>query len=152
MPLIYCKVHLQLNWIEDCTLSSAEDSVRFEITDAKLYVTIVTFSSIDSVNLTEQLSEGFKRSAYWNSYHKKLANVIEKGNKYELFNASFQAARILFILAYFLAASANTDEEADTKNNKKYFLPRREIKNYNVLIDGRNFFDQPNNDSVKQYD
>ena len=102
--------------------------------------------------MTEQLSEGFKRSAYWNSYHKKLANVIEKGNKYELFNASFQGARILFILAYFLPASANTDEEADTKNNKKYFLPRREIKNYNVLIDGRNFFDQPNNDSVKQYD
>ena len=121
-------MHLQLNWIEDCTLSSAEDSVRFEITDAKLYVTIVTFSSIDSVNLTEQLSEGFKRSAYWNSYHKKLANVIEKGNKYELFNASFQGARILFILAYFLAASANTDEEADTKNNKSIFFQEEKLK------------------------
>ena len=71
---------------------------------------------------------------------------------YELLNASFQGVRILFILAYFLAASANTDEEADKKYNKKYFLPRREIKNYNVLIDGKNFFDQPNNDSVKQYD
>ena len=29
-----------------------------------------------------------------------------------------------------------------------YFLPRVEIKNYNVLIDGRNFYDQP----IKQYD
>ena len=35
---------------------------------------------------------------------------------------------------------------------KKYFLPRREIENYNVLIDGRNFQDQPINDLIKQYD
>ena len=38
------------------------------------------------------------------------------------------------------------------KNNRKYFLPRGEIKNYNVLIDGRNFYDQPINDIIKQYD
>ena len=38
------------------------------------------------------------------------------------------------------------------KDNKKYFLPRGEIKNYNVLIDGRNFYDQPINDIIKQYD
>ena len=35
---------------------------------------------------------------------------------------------------------------------KKYFLPRREIENYNVLIDGKNFQDQPINDLIKQYD
>ena len=34
---------------------------------------------------------------------------------------------------------------------KKYFLPRGEIENYNVLIDGRNFQDQPINDLIKQY-
>ena len=38
------------------------------------------------------------------------------------------------------------------KNNRKYFLPRGEIKNYNVLIDWRNFYDQPINDKIKQYD
>ena len=38
------------------------------------------------------------------------------------------------------------------KDNKKYFLPRGEIKNYNVLIDGRNFYDQSINDLIKQYD
>ena len=38
------------------------------------------------------------------------------------------------------------------KNNRKYFLPRGEIKNYNVLIDGINFYDQPINDLIKQYD
>ena len=38
------------------------------------------------------------------------------------------------------------------KDNKKYFLPRGEIKNYNVLIDGRHFYDQQINDIIKQYD
>ena len=38
------------------------------------------------------------------------------------------------------------------KNNKKYFLPRGEIENYNELIDGRNFYDQPINDIIKRYD
>ena len=37
------------------------------------------------------------------------------------------------------------------KDDRKYFLPR-EIKNHNVLIDGRNFYDQPINDLIKQYD
>ena len=32
MPLINCKIHLELNWIEDCILSSAGDSVKFKIT------------------------------------------------------------------------------------------------------------------------
>ena len=152
MPLINCKVHLELNWIEDCILSSAGNSAKFEITDAKLHVPIVTLSTKDSVNLTKQLTEGFKRSVYWNSYQTKPAMVIEKGkNLYELLNASFQGVRRLFVLAYVVAAGAANDE-AGIKDNRKYFLPRGEINNYNVLIDGRNFYDQPINDLIKQYD
>ena len=67
-----------------------------------------------------------------------LEIVIEKGtNIYELLYASFQGVRRLFDLAYVVLAGAANDEE---------------IKNYNVLIDGRNFHDQPNNDLIKQYD
>ena len=151
MPLINCKVYLELNWIEDCILSSAGDSAKFAITDAKLHVPIVTLSTKDSANLTKQLNEGFKRSVYWNSYETKPAKVIEQGkNIYELLNASFQGVKRLFVLAYFIADGGN--DEAGIKSNKKYFLPRGEIKNYNVLIDGRNFYDQPINDLIKQYD
>ena len=35
---------------------------------------------------------------------------------------------------------------------KKYFHPRAKIENYNIQIDGKNFYDQPINDSMKQYD
>ena len=47
MPLINCSVHLELNWIEDCILSSAGDSAKFKITDATLHVPIVTLSTKD---------------------------------------------------------------------------------------------------------
>ena len=69
---------------------------------------------------------------------------------YKLLNVSFQGVRRLFVLAYAIAAGVN--DEAGIKNNRKYFFPRGEIKNYNVLIDGRNFYDQPINDLIKQYD
>ena len=151
MPLINYKVYLELNWIEDYILSSAGNSAKFEITAAKLHVSIVTLSTKDSANLTKQLSEGFKRSVYWNSYKTRPAQVIEKGkNLCKLLNASFQGGKRLFVLAYAIATGGN-DEEG-IKDNKKYFFPRGNIKNYNVLIDGRNFHDQPINDLIKLYD
>ena len=42
--------------------------------------------------------------------------------------------------------------EAGIKNSRKYFLPKEDVNNYNVLIDGRNFYDQPINDLIKQFD
>ena len=150
MPLIICKVYLELNWVENCILSSAGDSAKFEIIDAKLHVPIVTLSTKDSANLTKQLSEGFKRSVYWNSYEARPAKVIEEGkNLYALLNASFQGVKRLFVLFYFASAGANADKEAGMKDNKKYFLKRGEIKNYNALTDGRNFYDQLINDLIK---
>ena len=70
IPLINCKVYLELNWIENCILSSAGDTATFAITDTKLHVPIVTLYTKDGENLAKQLSEGFKRPVYWNSYEK----------------------------------------------------------------------------------
>ena len=68
----------------------------------------------------------------------------------ELLNASLQGVRRLFVIAYVVAAGVN--DEAGIKDKKNYFLPRGEIKIYNDLIDGKNFYDQPTNDLIKQYD
>ena len=78
MPLINCKVYLELNWIGNCILSSAGDTAKFGIIGAKLHVPIVTLSTKDSENLTKQLSKGFKRSVYWNSYETRPTKVREK--------------------------------------------------------------------------
>ena len=55
----------------------------------------------------------------------------------------------MFVLAY-------NNKEGDNKVSidyfKKYSLQRVNIENYNIEIDGKNFYDQPINDSIKQYD
>ena len=55
----------------------------------------------------------------------------------------------MFVLAYDNAAG---NDQVSIDSFKKYFLPRVKIENYNIEIDGRNFYDQPINDSIKQYD
>ena len=76
MPLINCKVELSLKWIENSVPTRAEigantdatgaNGATLEITDAKLYVPVVTLSSEDTIKLVKQLDERFKRSVYWN--------------------------------------------------------------------------------------
>ena len=55
----------------------------------------------------------------------------------------------MFVLAYNNTAGNN---QVSVYSFKKYFLPRFKIENYDIEIDGRNFYDQPINGSVKQYD
>ena len=72
--LINCKVELSLNWIERCVLTVA-NTATFKITDAKLYVPIVTLSAEDNAKLSKLLSKGFKTSVYWNKY-KVIDNIL----------------------------------------------------------------------------
>ena len=57
-----------MRWNENCVLSNVATNSTFTITDAKLYVPIVTLSSKDTTKLSKLLTEGFKRSVYWNEY------------------------------------------------------------------------------------
>ena len=59
MPLINCKINLELNWTKDCVMSTIADT-KFKITNTKLYVPIVTLSSKVNVKLVKLLEEGFK--------------------------------------------------------------------------------------------
>ena len=108
MLLINYKTHLELNWIEDCILSSVGDYEICKITDAKLHVPIVTLPTKDNVNLTKQFSNGFKRSVYWSSYETIPAKIINKGaNVYELLSASFKGVKRLFVLTYVIIGNNN---------------------------------------------
>ena len=82
MPLINCKIHLELNWNNDCVKYGADTfaggdnannrEITLQIINTKLYVPIATLSTKDNVNLKKQLNEGFKRSVYWNEYKSKI--------------------------------------------------------------------------------
>ena len=147
IPLINFKVELSLSWNENCILTSLDDgNPTFTITDAKLYVPVVTLSIKDNDKLKKLLSEGFKRSVYWNKY-KVIPNKTYNRDDYirELLDASYQGVKILFVLAY-----DNTGANPVTVNcHGKYFLSRIKVQNYNIEIDGRNFYDQPIIDLIR---
>ena len=96
--------------------------------------------------LSKLLSKGFQRSIYWNRFKIGFENY---NNEYirERLDASFQGVNELFVLAY-----ASDDNTTNENSYKKQFLPRLKIKNYNIEIDGRSFYDQSIIDLIKQYD
>ena len=150
IPLINCTTELSLNWIENCMLTTAI-TATFKITDAKINIPIFTLKTEDNTKLSKLLSKGFKRPIYWNEYKVIDNKVVEipanNGEKYirELLDSSWQGVKRLFVLA------DNNNNKVSIDSYKKCFLPRVKIENYNIEIDGRNFYDQPINDSVKQY-
>ena len=146
------KIAVPLKYLsKGCVMSNIADTT-FKITNTKLYVPIVTLSRKDNVKLVKLLEEGFKRPVYWNEYQAKIESRNLDNDNLTLcpLDYSFQDVRRLFVLAF--DTTDNGANKVERNSHTKYFLPRVNITNYNVLIDGRNFYDQPINDLVKQYD
>ena len=111
--------------------------------DTKLYVHVVTLSVRDNQKLSKLLSKGFERSAYWNEYKTKSENK-NTTNEYRYFIKSNFVGVInrLFVLFYINEAS----------NAKRFNLENLIYQNYNVIINGKNFYDQPIDSDIKQYE
>ena len=118
-------------------------------------------SSRDNLKLVKLLEEGFKRPVYCNEFQTEIETRNLGNNNLTRFppDASFQGVKRLFVLVFKNTTVnvlnnpiSNTNNRVLRNSHTKYFLPRVNITNYNVLIDGRNFYDQPINDSIKQCD
>ena len=136
MPLINCKIKLNLTWTKECVLSNQDDAAVFIINDTKMYVPVVTLSKEDNKDFIEQQNKGFQRSIYWNEYKTKEINENADANVFKYINLdpSFQGVNRLFVMAY------NRANDQPTRNGQqKYYLPRIDLEKYNVIIDGRNF-------------
>ena len=145
MPLINCEVELSLSWIENCVLSGGENidnagavantgtAATFKITDAKLYVPVITLLIEDNAKLVKQLSEGFKRPVHWNKYKVIDNKVVEitdtNAEKYirELLDSSYQGVKRLFVFAYDNTAG-NNQVSVDSYQRLKIILAQRLIK------------------------
>ena len=74
LPLINCKINLDLNLSKKCLLvgKNGDQEPAFSITDAKIYVEVVTLSTQDNEKLLEQLKSSFKRTTNWDRYESKI--------------------------------------------------------------------------------
>ena len=138
MPLINCEVNLILIWSSTCVLVATNipnQNETFAITDTKLYVPVVTLSTQENANFLQQLKSGFKRIINWNKYLSKAELLAQNPNLNHLVELSFQGVNRLFVLA--------CENDDDKTSDDEYYLPTVEIKYYNIMINGKNFFDQP---------
>ena len=144
IPIINCEVEPILKWSKNCVISSATGETKFTITETKLYVPVVTLSTEDNVKLLRQLKSNFKRKINWNKYESSIKTFAQNRYLNYLINPTFQGVNRLFVLSI--------ENENDRTSHSTYCLPKVEIKDYNVIIDGRNFFNQPINSMSKTYE
>ena len=146
MPLINCEVSLALTWSADCVITSLEKrlvtfaqgdnpevcddsptNATFKITGTKLYVPVVTFSAENDNKLLEQLKTGFKKNIKWNKCRSEISNQARNNNLNYLIDPIFTTVNRLFVLSF--------ENEEDRTSFSKYYLPKVEIKDFNVLTD-----------------
>ena len=143
MPLINCEVNLILTWSSTCVLIATNipnQNATFAITDTNFYVPVVTLSTQESTKFLQQLKSGFKRVIKWNKFLSKPELLAQNPNLNHLIEPSFQGVNRLFVLAF-------ENDDDDRTSDEQYYLPTVEVKDYNIMINGENFFDQPIKDN-----
>ena len=125
-------------------ITISTDAGTFTITNTKLYVLVVTLSIQDNTKLLHQLQSSFKRTINLNKYQSMVA--IERKKQYldYLSDQSFQGVNRRFVLSF--------ENNAIGTRYSIYFLPTVQMKDYNVMIDGQNIFDQPARNDPRTYD
>ena len=122
----------------------------FKIKDTKLYVTVVTLSKENDTMLLEQLKPGFKKTIKQSKYRSQVSIQNNNNDLNYLIDPKFANVNRLFVLSF---------ERIDDNNIKKdyrdsfshYYVQKVQIKDFNVLINGKNFFDLPIRNEEEAY-
>ena len=152
LPLINCEVSLTLTWAANFVLRSKAKrdadinagpavvainnptGAKFEVSHTKLYVPVVTLSTQDDDKPLQQLKTGFKRTIKWNKYRPEMSNQTKNINLNFFIDPTFTKTG-LFVLSF--------ENEHNRTSFSQYYTPNVEIEGFNLLIDGKSFFDTP---------
>ena len=164
--LINCEIELILIWSKSCALvdmtviaagnnndppaSVAPTGLEFQI-ETKLYVPVVTLATENDKKLLEQLKSGFKRTGKWNKYRSQITIQSNNGNVNYLIDLSFTKVNRLFVLPFERIAGENNTTKDHRDSFSHYYVPNIEIKDLNVLSDGKSFFDLPVENKEEAY-
>ena len=99
------------------------------MTDTKLNVPVVDLSTEDDNKLLEQFQTEFKRTIKWNKY---ISKMTKTNNLNYLIDPKFNKVNRLFVLSF--------ENEEDKTSFQEYYATSVEVKDFNVLIDGKSFF------------
>ena len=162
--LINCEVELILTWSKNCILVDitvkgttipaivAPLELEFQITDTKLYVRVVTLWKENDTKLLEQLKTGFKITIKWNKYRSQMTVQPQNNNLNYLIDPTFTNVNRLFVLSFQRIAGENNTTKDYRDSFSHYYVPNVEIKDFNVLIDWKSFFDLPVKNEEEAYE
>ena len=158
IPLINCEVELIWTWFKNCVLINKSTrganygadpivhkiynpkNATFQITDKKLYVPVVTLSKENDIKLLEKLKSGFKRTIKWNKYRSHMTIQNNNSNLNYLIDPTFTNINRLFVLSFERIGEYNIKKDY-RYSFSHYYVPNVQIKDFNVLIDGKSCFD-----------
>ena len=143
--LINCEITLVLSWYKEYVIAGtalrnapnpqpnppiaaieSPTSAKFEITDCKLYVLVVTLSAENDTKLLEQLKSGFRITIKWNKYMSQMSNKNKSNNINYLIDPTFSNVNRLFVLSF--------ENEDDRTSYYKHYVPSVEIKDIMFLL------------------
>ena len=157
--MVNCEVSLTLSWSGTCVITSMEkrilvarqpnrgdspESATFKKTDCKWYVPVVTLSTENDNKLLEQLKTGFQRTIKWNKYRSEMSNQTKNNNLNYLIDPTFTNVNRLFVSTF--------ENEDDRTSFSKCYISKVEIKDFNVLMDGKPFFEIPIKNKEEAYE
>ena len=93
----------------------------------KIYVPVATLPTEDNIELLERLEYSFKEMINWNKYQSKVIEQAQNRYLDYLIQPNFQGVNRLFILSF--------ENKDDTNVHTRYFFPRVEINDYNVMVE-----------------
>ena len=139
------------------TLKTEDNSKLYELLDSESDVSAITSKSKDNK---------FKRTVYRNEYKSKIETITQAHNnnnlKRTLLDVPIPGVNKLFVMGFNDNDALQAGNENNGKNTlankverdsyQQYFLPRVDIKDYKILIDGKNFYDQNISDDFKKYE
>ena len=94
--------------------------------------------------LLEQLRTGFKRTIKWNIYGSEMTNQTKNNNLNYLTDPTYTKVNRFFVLSF--------ENQNDRTSFSKYYVPNVQIKEFNVLIDRKCFFDMPIKNHEETYE
>ena len=167
IPLINSEIELILTWTKNCVLANmtvraagnnndpsaivAPTELEFQIKDTKLYVPVVTLSKENDIKLLEKLKSGFKKTIKWNKYRSQMTVQNNNNNLNYLVDPTFTNVNRLFVLS-FERIEENNVKKDHRDSFSHYYIPKVQIKDFNVLIDGKGFSDLPVKNEEEAYE
>ena len=112
-------------------------SATFQTNNATSDVPVVTLIINYNIKFLENIKQGFKRTVSWNNFRSEITTQPKKNNMDYLIDSTFVNINKLLALSL-----KNSNDDPTRDSFDEYYMPSVEIKDFNALIDNKQFFDQ----------